>query len=45
MGFPDGLVIKNLPALAGDIDSMPGFGRVPGIGNGNLLQYVLLGKS
>ena len=43
--FPDGLVIKNLPAHAGDMDSMPGFGRAPGIGNGNLLQYVLLGKS
>ena len=45
MGFPDGLVIKNLPAKAGDTDSMPGFGWAPGIRNGNPLQYVLPGKS
>ena len=35
------LVIKNLPANAGDIrdvDLIPGLGRSPGIGNGNPLQ-------
>ena len=35
-------MIKNLPAnagTAGDIDSIPGSGRSPGRGNGNLLQY------
>ena len=39
---------KNLPANAGDTrDSalMPGLGRVPGGGNGNLLQYSFLGNS
>ena len=38
------LVVKNLPANAGDIrDSglIPGLGRSPGGGNGNPLQYSL----
>ena len=39
MGFPGGSVVKNLPANAGDIGSIPGWGRSPGEGNGNLLQY------
>ena len=37
-GFPGGLVIKNLPANAGDIKDMgliPGLGRFPGGGHGN----------
>ena len=34
-----GLVVKNLPANAGDVSSIPGLGRSPGEGNGNLLQY------
>ena len=38
-GFPGGLVVKNLPASAGDTGSIPGSGRSPGEGNGNLLQY------
>ena len=41
-GFPDGSVVKNLPANAGDTgcpSSIPGLGRSPGEGNGNLLQY------
>ena len=41
------LVVKNLPAKAGDIGdagSIPGLGRSPGVGNGNLLQYSCLGK-
>ena len=39
------LVVKNLPANVGDIrDSglIPGSGRSPGEGNGNLLQYSCL---
>ena len=37
--FPGGPVVKNLPANAGDVDLIPGSGRSPGEGNGNLLQY------
>ena len=36
------LVVKNLPANAGDIrveGSIPGLGRSPGRGHGNPLQY------
>ena len=39
------LVIKNLPANAGDIRDMgliSGLGRFPGKGNGNTLQYSCL---
>ena len=42
------LVVKNLPANAGDIKdvgSIPGSGRSCGEGNGNPLQYSCLGKS
>ena len=42
------LMVKNPPANAGDtIDtgSIPGSGRVPGGGNGNLLQYSCLENS
>ena len=38
-GFPGGSVIKNLPANAGDISSIPESGRSLGEGNGNPLQY------
>ena len=44
-GFPDGAVVKNLPASAGDareVGSIPGLGRSPGEGNGNPLQYPCL---
>jgi len=37
--------VKNLPASAGDIrdaGSIPGWGRSPGGGNGNPLQYSCL---
>ena len=37
----------NPPAKAGDAgdsSSIPGSGRSPGVGNGNLLQYSLPGK-
>ena len=53
-GKPDGdtddevvLVIKNLPASAADLrdmGSIPGWGRSPGEGNGNPLQYSCLGN-
>ena len=39
------LVVKNLPANAGDIrdtGSVPGLGRSPGEGNSNPLQYSCL---
>ena len=39
------LVVKNLPANAGDIKDMgsiPGLGRFPGGGNGNPFQYPCL---
>ena len=42
MGFPDGAVIKTLPANAGDIDSIPESGRSPGGEHGNPLQYPFL---
>ena len=35
------LVVKNLPANAGDVGSIPGSGRSPGGGNGNPHQYCL----
>ena len=38
-GFFGGLVIKNLPTNAEEADSIPGSGRSPGEGTGNLLQY------
>ena len=41
------LVIKNLPANAGDIRDkglIPGLGRSLGGGNGNRLQYSCLGN-
>ena len=37
------LVVKNLPANAGDIRGMgliPGSRRPPGVGHGNLLQFL-----
>ena len=42
------LVVKNLPANAGDTRDkglIPGLGRFPGVGNGNLLQYCCLENS
>ena len=43
-GFPGSSVVKNPPANAGDVDSMPGSGRAPGEGKGNPLQYSCLGN-
>ena len=44
-GFPHGATVKNQPANAGDIrvmGSIPGWGRSPGGGQGNPLQYSCL---
>ena len=38
LGFPGGLNVKNPPANAGDIGSIPRSGKSPGEGNGNPLQ-------
>ena len=40
--LPGDSVVKNLPANAGDMGSIPGWGRSPGEGNDNLLQYSCL---
>ena len=37
--FPHGSVVKNPPANAGDVGSIPGSGRSPGGGHGSPLQY------
>ena len=44
MGFPSGAVVKNPLANAGDAGSVPGWGRSPGEGNGNPVQYSCLGN-
>ena len=41
---PVALVVKNLPANAGDTGLIPGSGRSPGEKNGNPLQYSCLGN-
>ena len=40
--FPGGKAVKNPPANAGDLVSIPGLGRSPGEGNGNSLQQSCL---
>ena len=47
-GFQGAAVLKNLPANARDgrdASSIPGWGRSPGIGNSNPLQYSCLENS
>ena len=44
-GFPSDSAVKNLPANAGDMGSIPGLGRSPGQGNVNPLQYPCLKNS
>ena len=47
VGFPDSSVVKNLPTNVGDARNaglIPGWGRSPGVGNGNPLQYSCLGN-
>ena len=42
MGSPGGSEVKASACNAGDLGSIPGSGRSPGEGNGNLLQYSCL---
>ena len=42
MGFPCNSVSKESVCNAGDLGLIPGSGRSPGEGNGNLLQYSCL---
>ena len=44
LGFPGSSAVKNPPANAGDVGLIPGSGRSPGEGNGNLLQDSCLGN-
>ena len=44
MGFPGGSMVKNSPANAGDVGSIPGSRRSPGERNGNPLQHSFLGN-
>jgi len=44
LGFPAGSALKNPPANAGDLGSIPGLERIPGEGNSNPLQYSCLGN-
>ena len=41
-GLPSAQSVKNLPANAGDLGSIPGLGRSPGEGNGNPLPFSCL---
>ena len=38
-------MVKNLSENLGNVSSIPGLGRYPGEGNGNLLQYFCLENS
>ena len=45
---PGGAVVKNAPGNAGDardVGSIPGLGRSPGVGNGDLFWYSCLENS
>ena len=42
LGFPGGSAVKNLSAKAGDLGLITGWGRAPGGGHGNPLQYSCL---
>ena len=44
LGFPDGSVVKNPPANAGDTDSIPELERSLRERNGNPFQYSCLGN-
>ena len=39
------LAVKNPPASAGDVGSIPELGRSPGLGNANQLQHSCLENS
>ena len=45
LGFPGALVVKNLPANAGDLGLIPGLGSSPGEGRGNPFQSSCLGNA
>ena len=45
MGFSGGSLVKNPLLDAEDSDSIPGWGRPPGEGNGNPLQYSCIENS
>ena len=40
--YPGGSEVKASACNAGDMGSIPGLGRSPGVGNGNLFQYSCL---
>ena len=42
LGFPGGSEVKASACNAGDLGLIPGWGRFPGEGNGNPLQYSCL---
>ena len=44
-GFQGGSGVKNMPGNEGDTGSISGFGRFPGEGNGNPLQYSCVENS
>ena len=43
--FLCGFDVKESACIAGDLGLIPGWGRSPGEGNGNPLQYSWLGNS
>ena len=45
LGFPSGSDGKESACNAGDMGSIPGLGRSPGGGNGDLLQYPCMEES
>ena len=45
MGLPGSTVVKNPPASAAGVGSIPQLGRSPGGGNSNPLQYSCLEDS
>ena len=45
LGFPGGSGGKESACNVGDLGSIPGLGRSPGGGQGNVLQYSCLEKS
>ena len=45
LGFPGGTAVKNPPANAGDLSSIPGSARSPEGGNSNPFQYSCLENS
>ena len=42
LGFPGGSEVKVSASNVGNLGSIPGWGRSPGEGNGNQLQYSCL---